>query len=250
MYKLRNNFQDGVFWLLLFFSMAFNTAPAAAQDKKAQELAQKVMQQMGGKQGWNNTRFIAWSFRDQYQVWDKKADRFRWEKDSLVAIINTRTKDGRVYVDGKELQSGKEKQKLLDKAYAAWINNAYWLVMPFKLQDPGVNLKYIGGGKTMNGAAADMLEMTFDHVGLTPENKYHLWIDKKSGLITQWAYFKDFHDKEPTFMRRWADYKNYGTIMLASDRSNPESDFTIANIATPSQIPNTTFNSPRPIRKL
>lgn len=250
MYKLSNSFQNNMLWLLLFFLVAFYTVPAAAQGNKAQEMAQKVMHQMGGKQGWDNTRFIAWSFRDQYQVWDKKADRYRWEKDSLIAIINTRTKDGRVYVAGKELQNGEEKRKLLEKAYAAWINNAYWLVMPFKLQDPGVNLKYIGGGKTMDGAAADMLEMTFDHVGLTPENKYHLWIDKKSGLITQWAYYKDFHDKAPTFMRRWADYKNYGNIKLASDRSNPESDFTIENIATPKQVPNTTFNSPKPIRKL
>ena len=237
-------------WLLLVFSVAFYTAPAAAQDKKAQELAQRVMEQMGGKQGWNNTRFIAWSFRDQYQVWDKKADRFRWEKDSLVAIISTRTKDGKVYVAGKELQNGAEKRQLLDKAYAAWINNSYWLVMPFKLQDPGVMLQYIGEGKTMDGAAASMLQMTFEKVGLTPENKYHLWIDKKTGLVTQWAYYKNFNDKKPAFTRRWSDYKNFGTIKLASDRSNPESDFTIANIAAPKQVPTTVFNSPMPIQKL
>lgn len=240
----------GLLVFLLFLMVVAAPATVMGQDAKAQALAQRVLKNMGGQKGWDNTRFIAWSFRDQYQVWDKKADRFRWEKDSLVAIISTRNKTGKVYVEGKELPSGNEKQMLLDKAYAAWINNAYWLVMPFKLQDPGVNLKYIGEGKTVDGAAADMLEMTFDNVGLTPENKYHLWVDKKSGLITQWAYHKDFHHKKPTFTRRWSDYKNYGTIKLASDRSNPESEFTIENIATPKQVPNSLFNSPKPIRKL
>ncbi|WP_162427909.1 hypothetical protein [Pontibacter pudoricolor] len=236
-------------FLLLLIAVAA-PAPALGQDAKAKALAQHVIKNMGGKQGWDNTRFIAWSFKGQYQVWDKKADRFRWEKDSLVAIISTRTKDGKVYVAGKELQTGEEKRRLLEQAYAFWINNSYWLVMPFKLQDPGVTLKYIGEGKTMDGAAADKLEMTFDHVGLTPENKYHLWVDKKTGLITQWTYFKNFHDKKPTFMRRWANYKNYGTIKLASDRSNPESNFVIENIATPKHVPTTVFNSPTPIRKL
>ncbi|MER2997235.1 DUF6503 family protein [Pontibacter populi] len=251
MCKSSNKFRLSVWWMLfLFFSVAFYASPAAAQDKKAQQLAQKAIQQMGGKQGWANTRFIAWSFRDQYQVWDKKADHYRWEKDSLVAIVSTRTKNGKVYVAGKELLNREEKRKLLDKAYAAWINNSYWLVMPFKLHDPGVRLKYIGEGKTMDGAAASILQMTFANVGLTPENKYHLWIDKKSGLVTQWAYFKNFNDKTPTFTRRWADYKNFGAIKLASDRSNPESDFTLENIATPKQVPASVFYSPRPIRKL
>jgi hypothetical protein len=240
----------GLLAFLLLLAAVVGPVTALGQDAKARAVAQRTLKNMGGKQGWDNARFIAWSFRDQYQVWDKKADRFRWEKDSLVAIISTDTKDGKVYVAGKELQNGEEKRKLLDQVYAAWINNSYWLVMPFKLQDPGVNLKYIGEDKTMDGATADMLEMTFDHVGLTPENKYHLWVDKKSGLVTQWAYYKNFNDKKPTFMRRWSDYDNYGTIRLASDRSNPESDFTLENIATPKQVPAAVFNSPTPIRKL
>ncbi|MBB6609849.1 hypothetical protein H7F15_02255 [Pontibacter sp. Tf4] len=236
-------------FLLVLISVAA-PATALAQDAKAQAVAQRALKNMGGKKGWDNTRFIAWSFRDQYQVWDKKQDKFRWEKDSLVVILDTRTKNGKVYAAGKEITDAGEKRKLLDQAYALWINNSYWLVMPFKLQDPGVHLKYLGEGKTMDGAVANMLEMTFDHVGLTPENKYHLWVDKKTGLVTQWAYYKDFHDKKPTFTRRWSDYKPYGTIMLASDRSNPEGDFTLENIATPKQVPAQVFNSPKPIRKL
>ena len=223
---------------------------AQASDAKAKSIADKVMQRMGGKKAWNDIRYLAWTFNDQYQVWDKHQNRFRWEKDSLVAIIDTQTKDGKVYVAGQELQNPEEKQKLLERAYALWINNSYWLVMPFKLQDSGVTLKHIGEEATMDGNQADVLEMTFENVGLTPQNKYKLWVDKNEGLITQWAFYRNYNDAEPTFTRRWSDYQTYRGIKLASNRSNPQSDFKLTHIAAPKSVPDKVFNSPRPIEKL
>ena len=37
--------------------------------------------------------------------------------------------------------------------YERWVNDTYWLAMPFKLRDPGANLKFArveagGGGST------------------------------------------------------------------------------------------------------
>lgn len=223
---------------------------AAQSDAKAKTIAAKVMKKMGGQKGWDDTRYLAWTFNNQYQVWDKHQNRFRWEKDSTIAIIDTQTKQGKVYVAGRELQNPEEKQKMLDRAYALFINNSYWLVMPFKLQDPGVTLKYVAEQQTMDGAKADVLQMTFEEVGLTPQNKYHVWVDTNSGLVTQWAFFRNFEDKEPSFTRRWSDYKDYGSIKLASDRSNPQSDFKLTHIAAPTAIPDAAFNSPTPIDKL
>lgn len=228
------------------------TAPVGVvqTDSKAKALAQKVMQNMGGQKAWNDTRYLAWTFNDQYQIWDKKQNRFRWEMDSLVAILDTQTKEGQVYVEGKELQDPAEKQKILDRAYALFINNSYWLVMPFKLQDPGVTLRYVGAETTMDGAQADVLEMTFDEVGLTPQNKYRVWIDQEKGLVTQWAFYRNSTDPEPTFTRRWTGYKDYGRIKLASDRSNHQSDFELFHIAAPSSVSDRVFNSPTPVKKL
>ncbi|WP_299826309.1 hypothetical protein [uncultured Pontibacter sp.] len=238
--------------LVLLCLLVLPTAAGLAQtsDAKAKSIAGKVMQHMGGEAAWNSTRYLAWTFNNQYQVWDKHENRFRWEKDSLVAIINTQTKDGKVYVAGQELQNSEEKQKLLERAYALWINNSYWLVMPYKLQDPGVTLKYAGEETTMDGAKADVLEMSFDNVGLTPQNKYKLWVDKEEGLIRQWAFFRNYNDAEPAFTRQWSDYKTYGSIKLASNRSNPQSDFKLTHIAAPATVPEHVFNSPTPIEKL
>ena len=246
--------------ILLLFCVAFmpmaaicGTAPlptAVQTDPRAQALAQKVMDSMGGRKAWNDTRYLAWAFNDQFQIWDKKKNRFRWEMNDIVAIINTQTKAGKVYVEGKELQDPEEKQKLLERVYARYINNSYWLVMPFKLQDPGVTLKYVGEETTMDGARADVLEMSFDEVGLTPQNKYHVWVDQKEGLVTQWAFFRNYTDKAPTFTRRWSGYKDFGKIKLASDRSNPQSDFELFHIASPGAVSDRVFNSPTPIGKL
>ncbi|PKV66987.1 hypothetical protein [Pontibacter ramchanderi] len=241
--SLRNQLQTLFLFLLLF-------GCAQSPGDKAQGIAQQVLENMGGEKGWNDTRYLAWTFNKQYQVWDKHQNRFRWEQDSLVAIINTDTKDGKVYVAGQELQDLEEKQKLLERAYALWINNSYWLVMPFKLQDEGVTLRYVGEEQTLEGAPADVLEMTFAQVGLTPQNKYKLWVDQEQGLITQWAFFRNAEDAEPTFTRRWSDYKDYGNIKLASDRSNAQGEFKLTDIATPGEVPDSVFNSPTPIEKL
>ncbi|MHA6246340.1 DUF6503 family protein [Pontibacter sp. CAU 1760] len=237
--------------LLVLCLLTLPLAAATAQsDSKAKAIADKVVQNMGGEKAWNKTRYLAWTFNNQYQVWDKKKDRFRWEKDSLVAIIDTQTKEGKAYIAGQEVQDPEEKQKMLERAYALYINNAYWLVMPFKLQDPGVTLTHVGEEKTMDGAQADVLEMTFEQVGLTPQNKYRVWVDQQQGLLTQWAFYRNASDAEPAFTRRWSDYKQYGSIKLASDRSNPQSDFKLMHIAAPSSVSDKVFNSPTPIEKL
>ncbi|MFD1186314.1 DUF6503 family protein [Pontibacter rugosus] len=236
--------------LLCLFLLTLPLWTASAQQSDAKAIADKVMKNMGGQKNWNNTRYLAWTFNDQYQIWDKAQNRFRWEKDSLIAVIDTQTKDGKVYVAGQEIVEPAEKQKMLDRAYALWINNSYWLVMPFKLQDPGVALKHVGEGETIDGAKADILQMTFEEVGLTPQNKYHVWVDRDKGLVTQWAFFRKFDDAEPAFTRRWSNYQDYGKIKLASDRSNPQSDFELFHIAAPANVPDKVFNSPVPVEKL
>ncbi|MDO6390512.1 hypothetical protein Q4E40_10280 [Pontibacter sp. BT731] len=243
--SLRNPLQP----LFLFLCLLLSGCAQNPGDK-AKNIAQGVLENMGGEKGWKDTRYLAWTFNNQYQVWDKHQNRFRWEQDSLVAIINTDTKEGNVYVDGQELQDPEEKQKLLERAYALWINNSYWLVMPFKLLDEGVTLQYAGEEQTLEGAPADVLEMTFAQVGLTPQNKYKLWVDKEQGLITQWAFFRSAEDAEPSFTRRWSDYKDYGSIKLASDRSNAQGEFKLTDIAAPAEVSDSVFNSPTPIEKL
>jgi hypothetical protein len=55
--------------------------------------------------------------------------------------------------------------------------------MPWKLQDPGVNLTYVKTEQLPNGTTADILQLTFNAVGVTPENKYSMSIKKTTKAV-------------------------------------------------------------------
>jgi hypothetical protein len=122
--------------------------------------------------------------------------------------------------------------------------------MPYKLQDAGVTLKYVGEGQTQAGAPADILQMTFNKVGVTPDNKYLLAVDKKSRLVTEWSYFGKFTDEKPAFTRPWTNYQRYGDILLSSGRStDPNDRLNIKDIAVPATVSAEVFRSPTPLDK-
>ena len=85
-------------------SMKCQTSAPVAQgsaDPKASAIAQQVMQALGGKKAWDNTRYLAWTFNNQYHLWDKKTNDLRYERgDSLVVISNLDTKQGKVFLRG------------------------------------------------------------------------------------------------------------------------------------------------------
>src|SRR5687768_15463746 len=63
----------------------------ANSDPAAVELADSVMVAMGGRQAWDNTRFISWNFfGNRNLIWDKKDERVRIESinDSITYIVN------------------------------------------------------------------------------------------------------------------------------------------------------------------
>jgi len=111
--------------------------PGQVSDPKAVTIADRVLKEMGGREGWDNTRYLAWDFfGNQYQIWDKKTGDFHWEKDTLVANYNLNSKQGHVYSRGKDVSGTPAGQQLLEKLTPMWINNSYWLVMPLSCKTP------------------------------------------------------------------------------------------------------------------
>jgi hypothetical protein len=51
-------------------------------------------------------------------------------------LVNINTLKGKVYENGTLVQDEIKVNGLLEKG-KLWINDSYWLVMPWKLQDPG-----------------------------------------------------------------------------------------------------------------
>ncbi|MCB1042085.1 MAG: hypothetical protein KDC35_04050 [Acidobacteria bacterium] len=212
----------------------------AGSDAKAVNLAEATMKAMGGYEAWDQTRFLRWNFFGRRaHVWDKWTGRIRVETDDVVILMNVHNREGKAFKGGQPLE-GAELEAALVQGYEMWINDAYWLVMPYKLKDSGVTLKYVGEQTMEDGRTADVIQMTFEDVGVTPENKYHVWIAQDSGLVEAWSFFETAQAEEPRFMTPWANWKKMGAILLSDDRGK----YKHTDVAVYAALPDSVFESP------
>lgn len=217
---------------------------AEGSDAKAIAIADQVMANMGGWENWNKTHYVTWKFFGRrFHVWDKFTGDIRVEAVDRTVLMNINTKKGRAWENGEEITAPDSLAPRLEDAYRAWVNDSYWLVMPYKLKDSGVTLKYLGEEKMENGKEADVLQLTFEDVGVTPDNKYKVFVGKESGLVEQWSYFKDASDPEPMFTGQWLDWKQYGDIMLSDNRGRGKH----TDVAVFDELPASVFDSPEPV---
>lgn len=214
--------------ILLIFSLiscqkdseksSVNEFDSAASDAKAIQIADEVLEACGGKENWDNTRYLTWRWLGKrLNVWDKWTGEIRVASKISIVIMNLNTRKGSAWKTGSEITDPDELQRALDYGYEAWMNDSYWLFMPFKLKEPGVILKYIGEGE-IEGRPVDILSVTFKDVGKTPENKYHVYVDKESKLLVWWDYYMDAADEQPRIKMPWKNYQKYGDIWLSDDR--------------------------------
>jgi len=216
---------------------------AAASDSMAVAIADRVMEKMGGRSNWDQTRIICWDFFGaRYHIWDKQTGdvRISSKKDDYTVLMNLETGKGQVRSKGELITDPDSLIYYLEKGKEAWINDAYWLVMPFKLKDSGVTLKYVGKGKTADEKSAEILSLTFDGVGVTPDNKYHVYVDEASGLVSQWDFYPTAETEKPRFTTVWEAYKKYGNILLSGSRGP---DYELESIAVYDELPRSVFDS-------
>lgn len=221
---------------------------AEDSDPRAIELADEVMEAMGGREAWDKTRAIRWNFFGRRTLtWAKpwKKVRVDFHDQDLIVSASTDGTKGWAFKEGQMIGNVKESVEWVKKAREMWINDSYWLVMPFKLKDNGVTLKYLGRDTTMDGRSSEVLELTFEAVGLTPGNKYHVYVDDSTKLVSQWAFFTKAADEKPRFTLPWGDYQRYGDLLLSGDRGEVD----ITDIAVINDLGAEFFNEPTPLLK-
>lgn len=240
-----------IFSFLFVFSCATSKLnyPAASNfnesesDPKAIALANETMQAMGGYKNWIKTRYISWNFFGARTLtWDKHKGfaRIESKKDKYKVIVNLNNNTGKVML-GNSIQTHPDTLgKYLKMAKEIWINDSYWLVMPFKLKDSGVTLKYLEPGITTDGKEADIISLTYKGVGVTPDNKYHVYIDKRSKLVTQWDFYTKATDEKARFSTPWKGYKKHGNIYLSNNRGEGYdlSDISVSETVVPGLFKN------------
>ena len=204
------------------------TVLGAESDPKAIALAKRTMLRLGGREAWDATRFVTWKFfGNRFHVWDKHTGDIRVEgadretKEPYLILMNLLTKEGRAWRSGE----------------------AYWMFMPYKLEDTGVALEYLGERVLLDGRPAEVLELTFREVGRTPDNKYQIYVGKESGLVEQWDFFPQASDESPQFQVPWRNWRRHGSILLSDDRGRGQH----TDIAVFDELPPKVFTSPDPI---
>lgn len=217
----------------------------ASSDAKAITIADEVMAKLGGRESWDKTRYVTWRFFGRrLHVWDKWTGEARVESRDLTVVLNVNTKRGRAWKAGQEITHPDSLKKELEKGYAAWVNDSYWVFMPYKLKDSGVTLKYHGEGKMADSSVADILELTFASVGLTPQNKYLVYVDKTTRLVGQWDYFENAADATPRMTSPWKNWQKFGNIWLSDDRGRGKH----SDLAVFDTLPAAVFQSPEPFK--
>ena len=230
-------------------------------DTRATAVADRVMDALGGKEAWDRTRFLRFGFGSERNgkfmgrthTWDKWTGRYRVEGETregarFLTLMNLNTREGSAWLGGKKVE-GEALKKELERGYGMWVNDTYWLLMPYKMRDPGVTLKYSGEERGGDGAMYDKVQLRFDNVGLTPKDTYWVWVNRNTGMVDRWDYVLKGESVPPTTWQ-WSGWKKYGGIMLSGERTNAKEGgkLMLPDIAVLESVPDSVFTSPDPIR--
>ena len=229
--------------------------PGANADRQALEIARAVLKRLGGRAAWERSRILTWNFfRSRRHLWDRHTGDVRIEgtdRESgapYLILMNLNTRQGRAWKDGTEVTDRDALAGMLKRGVSEWINDSYWLVMPYKLLDPGVTLEDLGERPMTDGRPARVLELTFADVGETPRNKYHVYVAADTGLVEQWDFYTDRDDADPSFQIPWRDWKRYGEILLSGDRGEMRGrPLKLSDIAVLDDVPRELFATPAPV---
>ncbi|HOY18527.1 MAG TPA: hypothetical protein PLC89_14570 [Haliscomenobacter sp.] len=214
---------------------------AAGSDAKAIAIADQVMEAMGGRKAWDGTRYINWNFFGRRNLlWDKKKGQVRIDipADNSTYIVDLNKETGLIKHKGVAMTQADSIKKYAGVAKSIWINDSYWLLMPYKLKDSGVTLKYKGEMPTEAGVASDVLELTFQGVGRTPENRYLVYVDKTTHLVAHWQHFRKASDEKPGMSTPWENYEKHGKILISGGRGTNRK---LTDIQVMSSVPKTKF---------
>ncbi len=237
---------------ILLLAPLFVPPRVNAADEQAQKIADQVMEALGGRDRWDHARFIHFTFLRKGKsleiTWDRYDGRYRLEATNdagvpFVVVMNLKTRQGNAALDGRPLE-GAELSEYLTRASRMWAGETYWLLMPYKLRDPGVVLTY-AGEETVGGVVYDKLHLTFDNVGFTPGDQFTAYINRNSHLMDRWQ-FKLQGGFEGDY--RWSNWQRFGGILLATERTGNNETINFENIIVTDTLSDEVFTSLKPVK--
>jgi hypothetical protein len=212
--------------VLVLAALLASTAALAAPttgDPRAVKVADDVMKALGGKQKWDSLQGLRWTFGSSVNDTVRNSRRHAWNKMTgwhrvegktgggvaFCIIHKVGTTEGKAWMNGTPIE-GDSLQKLIARGERLWVNDTYWMLMPYKMRDPGVMLTY-DSEKPNDGHTCDVLSMTFDHVGQTPGDHYWVYVNRTTHRVERWDMVLQ-GDQPPPATYTWADWVEQGGL--------------------------------------
>lgn len=176
----------GLFFLLLILFaviagfVANEPMPEGKSGPEADALARK-MEMAVNKEAWDSTRYVSWEFRTgTAYFWDKFKEAVVVEWGENKVLLRTEDQTGIAYENGQEVTDAEQKATLLEKAWAQFANDSFWLCAQMKAFAPGTSREVV----TLADGSEGLL-VHYSTGGVTPGDSY-LWHLDENGLPQSW----------------------------------------------------------------
>jgi hypothetical protein len=232
-------------------------ARASFDDPEVERVWDRMMSVISPDDGWQRARYLEFDWAVNRGQGEPSVRRHRWDRWEGIARVESSgangtsiaifpTADptsGRVWVGGTEL-TGEEAASALNSALRSHINDGYWLLMPFKWTDPGVNTRYAGEEIDDDGRRWEVVELTFEGgTGLTPQNMYRAFVNPETGRMERWHFLSN-PDANPS-PSDWTDWRRVGPIELSENRrSGGEVRIFFPHLRVETEVPAGIFDPP------
>ena len=223
---------------------------ALAQQKTADDAARRAIDVLGGP-AWEKARYFEFTFnveRGSERVtsfperWDRTMGNYRVsgrdpKGNDFVVIMNVNTKKGRAWLNGEEVHDSRLDDTLA-LGYRRFLNDTYWLLMPLRMIDAGVQREAMG-------ERTDSCGRTWDVVKVTLENDTSwAWINRDSGIVEEWDMrLQGAPADEPPVQVMFHDYGRYGGVLISTRREvrNKNQTVRLDDLKVSSDVPKMAF---------
>jgi hypothetical protein len=187
---------------------------ASHSDPAAVELADSVENSAGGRQAWDDTKYISWTSSSGRNIfWDKQHGKVRIESssDNTIYLLNVLDSTARVKLQDKE-STGREEGLI---ALSIFNEDSQELLLPFLLKQYGSKLVYMGEDSLSDGTIVNILNFSKGGDSLSTIS---IKVGVSDKLIKHVA--KGQLADSITSVASWDNYKNYNSLFLSANRSN------------------------------
>ncbi len=230
-------------------------AETPASDPKAVAIADQVMKALGGRERWDRLVGVRWSFDVTVNDTVRSSRRHAWDKHSgwhrvegvnragvpFLYMEQQGGGDGMAWMNSNPIE-GDSLAKLVKRAKLMWTNDTYWFLMPYKLRDPGVTLKYDGAVEE-GPATYDKIALSFDQVGETPGDHYWVYVNRKNHRVERWDYILQ-EQKPPAETWTWEGWEEHDGLWFPTAHKNGPTTIFTRNVETVSAFRPTEFTAP------